>query len=113
MSGVLADFVAALGDIIQTNAVGAILCGGQMLYGIFGGHSISSLHGVDPQVIGEGSLLLAQMCFPTDGLNVNNGHTPLNFLYIVFGTAVAPIVGDSTIDTTGLKAVGDQQVGVL
>jgi hypothetical protein len=32
---------------------------------------------------------------------------------IVFGTAVAPGVEDETIDIDGLKAVGDEQVGLL
>ncbi|KAJ7828752.1 hypothetical protein B0H14DRAFT_3718432 [Mycena olivaceomarginata] len=52
-------------------------------------------------------------CFPNDGLNGNNGHEPLDVLYIVFGTAVAPGVEDETIDIDGLKAVGDEQVGLL
>ncbi|KAJ7314336.1 fungal chitosanase of glycosyl hydrolase group 75-domain-containing protein [Mycena albidolilacea] len=103
-----ADFVAEHGDIIHPNAVGAIICGGKMVYGIFG-----DANGATPQVIGEGSLLLAQTCFPNDGLNGNNGHEPLDVLYIVFGTAVAPGVKDETIDIDGLKAVGDEQVGLL
>ncbi|KAJ7314335.1 fungal chitosanase of glycosyl hydrolase group 75-domain-containing protein [Mycena albidolilacea] len=103
-----ADFVAAHADLIQPNAVGAIVCGGQMVYGIFG-----DTNGATPEVIGEGSLLLAQTCFPEEGLNANNGHTPLDVLYIVFGNAVAPNVADSTIDIAGLKAVGDQQAGLL
>ncbi|KAJ6592441.1 fungal chitosanase of glycosyl hydrolase group 75-domain-containing protein [Mycena capillaripes] len=103
-----ADFVAAHADAIQPNSVGAIICNGQMVYGIFG-----DTNGAAPQVIGEASLLLAQTCFPDEGLNANNGHTPLDVLYIVFGTAVSPNVADSTIDVAGLKQVGDQQVALL
>lgn len=42
-----------------------------MFYGIFG-----DTDGDTPQVIGEASWLLAQTCFPNDGLNGGKGHTP-------------------------------------
>ncbi|KAJ7307928.1 fungal chitosanase of glycosyl hydrolase group 75-domain-containing protein [Mycena albidolilacea] len=92
-----AEFTAAHGDIVEPNAIGAIVCNG----------------GAIPEVIGEASLLLAQTCFPNDGLNANNGHTASDVLYIVFGTTVAPGVGDQTIDIPGLKASGDKLVFTL
>ncbi|KAJ7314334.1 fungal chitosanase of glycosyl hydrolase group 75-domain-containing protein [Mycena albidolilacea] len=103
-----ATFTETHGDIVQPNAVGAILCNGQMLYGIFGDNN-----GATPQVIGEASLLLAETCFPNEGLSANQGHTALDVLYIVFGTRVTPGVGDETIDIPTLKLVGDDQVGLL
>ncbi|KAJ7806620.1 fungal chitosanase of glycosyl hydrolase group 75-domain-containing protein [Mycena leptocephala] len=104
-----ASFFESVGpNIIQPNAVGAILCNGQMLYGIFG-----DTNGATPQVIGEASLLLAQTCFPNENLSANQGHTSLDVLYLVFGTRVTPGVGDSTIDIPTLKSVGDEQVGLL
>jgi chitosanase len=42
-----------------------------MYYGIFGDTDEDS-----PQVIGEASWLMANTCFPGDGLNGNAGHTP-------------------------------------
>lgn len=36
--------------------------------------------GATPEVIGEGSLLLAQACFPKDKISGSNGHDPLDVL---------------------------------
>ncbi|KAJ6577193.1 fungal chitosanase of glycosyl hydrolase group 75-domain-containing protein [Mycena capillaripes] len=103
-----ADLVADHTDSIQPNSAGAIICDGQIFYGIFG-----DTNGATPQVIGEASLLLAQTCFPKDGLNASNGHTPLDVLYIVFGNAVVSNVGDSTISIPDLNKVGEEQVALL
>ncbi|KAJ6616176.1 fungal chitosanase of glycosyl hydrolase group 75-domain-containing protein, partial [Mycena sp. CBHHK59/15] len=53
----------------QPNSLGAIICNGTMFYAIFG-----DTNGGDPEVIGEGSLLLGQTCFPNDAIDGNNGH---------------------------------------
>ncbi|KAJ7659546.1 fungal chitosanase of glycosyl hydrolase group 75-domain-containing protein [Mycena polygramma] len=103
-----ADFLAAHEDTIKPNALGAIICDKQVVYGIFG-----DTNGATPQVIGEGSLLLAQTCFPKEGLSASNGHTPLDVLYIVFGTTVTPNVGDSTISIPDLQKFGDEQIEKL
>ena len=46
-----------------------------MLYGVMG-----DTDGDNPQVIGEASLLMAQTCFPTEGLNGGIGHSALDVL---------------------------------
>ncbi|KAJ7697243.1 fungal chitosanase of glycosyl hydrolase group 75-domain-containing protein, partial [Mycena rosella] len=101
-------FVHQYADIIEPNAVGAIVCNGQMLYGILGDTNAAT-----PEVIGEGSLLLAKTCFLKERLNGRAGHTALDVLYIVFGTRVLPGDEGQTIDIGALKQAGDEQVGVL
>lgn len=54
---------------MEPNALGAIICNGKMFYGVF-----ADSNGDSPQVIGEGSLILAQTCFPDDGMSGANGH---------------------------------------
>jgi Fungal chitosanase of glycosyl hydrolase group 75 len=36
--------------------------------------------GASPQVIGEASILMAQTCFPNEGLSGNMGHVPIDVL---------------------------------
>jgi chitosanase len=43
---------------------------GNIFYGVFG-----DTDGDDPEEIGEASWLMAQACFPSEGLNGGNGHT--------------------------------------
>ncbi|SJL04887.1 uncharacterized protein ARMOST_08258 [Armillaria ostoyae] len=93
---------------IKPNALGAIICDGKMYYGIFG-----DSNGDTPEVIGEASLLLANTCFPKDGLNGGKGHTPLDVLYIVFPSQVPSGVGKNTIDIGALKKLGDEQARLL
>jgi len=93
---------------IQPNALGAVICNGKMYYGIFG-----DSNGDTPEVIGEASLLMAQTCFPGDGLDGGTGHVPLDVVYICFPTEVPSGVGDVTIDIGALKTLGDQQVTLL
>ncbi|KAG7439919.1 uncharacterized protein BT62DRAFT_938503 [Guyanagaster necrorhizus] len=93
---------------IKPNALGAVICDGKMFYGIFG-----DTNGDDPEVIGEASLVLAQTCFPDEGLSGGNGHTPLDVLYIIFGSKVPSGVGKESIDIDALKTLGDEQVQLL
>ncbi|KAK0227562.1 fungal chitosanase of glycosyl hydrolase group 75-domain-containing protein [Armillaria fumosa] len=93
---------------IRPNALGAIICDGKMFYGIFG-----DTNGDDPEVIGEASLVLAQACFPNENLGGDNGHSPLDVLYIIFGSKVPSGVGKETIDIGALKTLGDEQVHLL
>jgi len=95
-------------DKIKANALGAIVCNGKMFYGIFGDEDAD-----DPQVIGEASLLMAQTCFPDDGLDGGTGHSTLDVLYIIFGDQVPDGVGEETIDINALKTLGDQQAKKL
>ncbi|KAJ7878937.1 fungal chitosanase of glycosyl hydrolase group 75-domain-containing protein [Mycena leptocephala] len=107
----------------QPNSLGAIICNGTMFYAIFG-----DTNGGDPEVIGEGSLLLGQTCFPNDAIDGNNGHegrdvackfswVPERYVAdliqdIVFGGEVPDGVQNNTIDTIlmTLKKLGDRQV---
>ncbi|KAA1477017.1 Chitosanase-domain-containing protein [Dentipellis sp. KUC8613] len=93
---------------IKPNSLGAIVCNKKIVYGIYGDQN-----GDDPQVIGEASIVLAQACFPDDKLSGDNGHTPLDVLYIVFGSQVPKGVGKTTIDVDALKTLGDQQTSLL
>ena len=54
---------------IPPNAISAVVCGGQVFYGILG-----DTDGDHPQVIGEVSILLGQTCFPNEHLNGGAGH---------------------------------------
>ncbi|KAK0227820.1 fungal chitosanase of glycosyl hydrolase group 75-domain-containing protein [Armillaria fumosa] len=91
---------------IKPNALGAIICDDKMYYGIFG-----NSNGAKPEVIGEALLLLANMCFPKDGLNrgkakcnsMHEGHEPLDVLYIVFPTKFPSGVGKNAIDIDTLR----------
>jgi chitosanase len=40
----------------------------------------------NPQVIGEASILMAQTCFPDDGLDGGNGHSTVDVLCKLSGT---------------------------
>ncbi|KZV87960.1 hypothetical protein EXIGLDRAFT_837880 [Exidia glandulosa HHB12029] len=93
---------------LKPNAVGAIICNGNMYYGIFGDED-----GDDPEVIGEASLLMAQTCFPNDGLDGGTGHEVVDVEYVIFGTKVPSGVGDQTINIATLKTLGDQQAKLL
>lgn len=60
---------------VPQNALSVVICNQKMYYGIMGDTDADH-----PQVIGEASWLMAQTCFPNEGLNGNNGHTPLDVL---------------------------------
>ena len=62
---------------IPPNAISAVICAGRMFYAIMG-----DTNGADPEVIGEGSILLGQTCFPKEGLNGGKGHSADDVLCI-------------------------------
>jgi len=93
---------------IKPNSLGAMICNGKMVYGIFG-----DTNGGNPQIIGEASILTAQTCFPKDKLDGGRGHTRADVLYILFGNQVPKGVGKQTINVQALKALGDKQVKKL
>ncbi|KAK0210174.1 fungal chitosanase of glycosyl hydrolase group 75-domain-containing protein [Desarmillaria ectypa] len=100
-------FIKAHMDI-KPNALGAIICSGKMYYTIFGdsnGHTL--------EMIGEGSLLLTQMCFPKDGFNGGKAGSLTIHLNIIFLSQVPSGVKKKTIDIGTLKALGDKQVWLL
>ncbi|KAJ6494061.1 fungal chitosanase of glycosyl hydrolase group 75-domain-containing protein [Mycena vitilis] len=94
--------------ILKDNALGAIICGGKMFYGIYGDQDADS-----PEVIGEASILIGQTCFPDGIINGGNGHAENDVAYIVFGDQVPAGVEKSSIDIPALKALGDAQMKLL
>ncbi|KAJ7171129.1 fungal chitosanase of glycosyl hydrolase group 75-domain-containing protein [Mycena filopes] len=95
---------------LKGNDLGAIICNGKMFYAIFG-----DSNGATPQVIGEGSLLLGQACFPDEPISGNYGHGQRDVAYLVFGNKVPTGINMKSpkIDIAALKELGDQQVKLL
>jgi chitosanase len=86
----------------------AVVCGGQMFYGVYGDQN----GGV---VTGEASLSLGKLCFPNEGLSGNMGHGATDILYLAFPGAKAPsgaswTAKDAKTFETSLAAEGDKLV---
>jgi chitosanase len=86
----------------------AIVCGGQMFYGVYGDQN----GGV---VTGEASLSLGKLCFPNEGLSGNMGHGATDVLYLAFPGAKAPsgaswTAKDAKTFEASLAAEGDKLV---
>ncbi|CAG9977411.1 unnamed protein product [Clonostachys byssicola] len=64
-------------------SVMAVVCDDKVFYGVWG-----DTNGFTST--GEASIALAQLCFPNEGLNGNNGHDPNDVLYLGF-------IGDNTV----------------
>ncbi|KAJ5090156.1 hypothetical protein N7532_008840, partial [Penicillium argentinense] len=79
-------------SVLPGNNVGAVICNGNMFYGIYGDSD-----GDDPEVIGEASWLMARTCFPNDDLNGNSGHGAADVTYILFTGS------DSVLPSTALN----------
>jgi chitosanase len=94
--------------------------------------NIVCFSGDTPEVIGEASLLMAQTCFPNEGLDGGTGHNTVDVLCepfvmlllqqlttfgtfpdVVFGQQVPSGVGQHTIDIAALKALGDKETKKL
>jgi chitosanase len=60
---------------LRNNSISAVICAGQMFYGILG-----DTNGDTPEVIGEASWLMGQTCFPNDHLGGGNGHASSDVL---------------------------------
>nr|GAT51646.1 predicted protein [Mycena chlorophos] len=93
--------------MLMDNALGAIICNGKMVYGIYGDQDADS-----PEVIGEASILIAQTCFGST-VNGNSGHAAADVAYIVFGNKVPGGVGKTNIDISALKTLGDVSARAL
>ncbi|KAJ6085115.1 hypothetical protein N7499_004744 [Penicillium canescens] len=94
-------------------SVMAVVCNNQVLYGIWG-----DTNGADST--GEASISLAQMCYPNDGINGNNGHTEDDVLYIGFtgqgavpGSSANWKAGDRDAFEDSIKDLGDKLVSGL
>jgi len=105
------DFYNNHQDEIPPNALSAVICNGQLFYGILG-----DTDGDTPEAIGEASWLMAQTCFPNDDLNGNNGHVPSDVFYAVFtgNSSVALSEDGSTIASfSTLQSMGDSYMASL
>ncbi|KAK7052514.1 endo-chitosanase [Favolaschia claudopus] len=101
-------FTREFKSILKDNALGAIICDSQIVYGIYGDQNADR-----PEVIGEASILIGQTCFPNGQMNGGNGHSKNDVAYIVFGSTVPPGIGRRTIDIQALKEIGDSQMKLL
>ncbi|THD00248.1 hypothetical protein EYZ11_000298 [Aspergillus tanneri] len=73
------DFLSANRDKMPGNNVAAVICNGNMYFGILG-----DSNGDTPLVTGEASWLMARTCFPDDNLDGSKGHVAADVTYIVF-----------------------------
>ncbi|KAF3905008.1 hypothetical protein AA313_de0203215 [Arthrobotrys entomopaga] len=96
---------------IQPLALVAVVCNDQLFYSVWGDTNGCD----DDNFTGEASISLAQMCFPNEGLNGNNGHETHDVLYLAF-TGSDAVVGPSDANweatsasdfQNSLKAFGD------
>ncbi|KAJ7080603.1 fungal chitosanase of glycosyl hydrolase group 75-domain-containing protein [Mycena belliarum] len=101
-------FTVQYKSILKGNALGAIICDGKMLYGIYGDQDADS-----PQLIGEASIVMGQTCFPGTLIDGANGHAENDVAYIVFGSQVPPGISKNNIDLHALKDLGDAQMKLL
>ncbi|KIK52629.1 glycoside hydrolase family 75 protein [Collybiopsis luxurians FD-317 M1] len=91
---------------IKENSLGAIICNNKMYYAIMG-----DTNGDSPEVIGEASWLMAQTCFPNDGLDGAKGHDTSDVTYISFVSLVSSGIDEKspTIDLNTLKSLAIRQ----
>ncbi|KAF2727200.1 fungal chitosanase [Polyplosphaeria fusca] len=95
---------------IKPLSVVAVVCNNQLLYGVWGDVNGGIL-------TGESSVALAQMCFPSEGLDANHGHEGHDVLYLAFegeeavvGKAADWKAKSSKEFEKSLAAVGDKLV---
>jgi chitosanase len=99
---------------LQPLSVMAVVCNNQVFYGVWG-----DTNGF--RSTGEASIALAQLCYPNDGLNGDNGHSENDVLYIGFTSQDAVPgangatwnAGDRHEFQDSLKEIGDKLVASL
>ncbi|XTI83707.1 glycoside hydrolase family 75 protein [Cenococcum geophilum] len=98
---------------IQPLSVVAVVCNGQLIYGVWGDTNGGTS-------TGEASLALGQLCFGDDAVSGDNGHTEHDILYIAFpGDDAVPGSGaDWTAATkedfeSSIQELGDSLVAGL
>ncbi|PWY87547.1 putative fungal chitosanase [Aspergillus heteromorphus CBS 117.55] len=98
---------------MQPLSVMAVVCGGQLYYGVWG-----DMNGGG--VTGEASIALAKLCFPGEGITGDNGHTADDVLYIGFegqnavpGSSADWTATDTQTFEDSIKSLGDQLVAGL
>lgn len=102
------------GGPIEPLSIVAVVCDNKLFYGVFGDTNGED----DDNYTGEASYSLANMCFPKEGLNGDNGHTGHDVLYIAFpGKEAVPGAAGAGWDAKNaqqfqetLKPLGDQLV---
>ncbi|KAJ3479879.1 hypothetical protein NLG97_g8206 [Lecanicillium saksenae] len=93
---------------LSGNNLVAVICNGKLYYGVFG-----DTDGDSPQEIGEASWLMANTCFPGEGLNGGQGHSDADVTYIFF-TGDDSVLPNSAIGKNyltnfqALKNLGDK-----
>ncbi|KAK6332224.1 hypothetical protein TWF696_002945 [Orbilia brochopaga] len=101
----------SLEGTISPLALVAVVCNNKLLYSVWGDTNGCD----DDDFTGEASISLAQMCFPNEGLNGDNGHEPHDVLYLAF-TGSDAVVGPRNANwkaksasdfQKSLKAFGD------
>ncbi|KAJ2980746.1 hypothetical protein NQ176_g2450 [Zarea fungicola] len=95
---------------LEGNNVVAVICNGKLYYGVFG-----DTDGDSPEEIGEASWLMANTCFPGEGLNGGNGHPAADVTYIFFtgSDSVLPssAIGNNYLTNfSALKNLGDSKM---
>ncbi|KAF5680531.1 chitosanase [Fusarium denticulatum] len=99
---------------IKPLSVMAVVCNGQVHYGVWGDTNGGTS-------TGEASISLAELCFPNQGLNGDNGHGEKDVLYIAFkGDEAVPGKNGADWKATNragfsksIKALGDKLVAKL
>jgi len=107
------SFVNKYPKDLPGNNVAAVICNGNMFYGIFG-----DSNGDSPEVIGEASWKMGQACFPDGDISGANGHGAADVTYIAFTgqNAVLPstdMTKNYITQFSQLKSMGDQFVSDL
>jgi len=95
------------------NNVAAVICNGNMFYGVFG-----DSNGDSPEVIGEASWRMGTACFPDGDISGANGHGATDVTYIAFSgkDAVLPstdMTKNYITQFSTLKSMGDSFVSQL
>ncbi|KAJ5190914.1 uncharacterized protein N7498_009899 [Penicillium cinerascens] len=106
-------FATTYQSVLPGNNIGAVICDGNMFYGIYG-----DSNGGTPEVIGEASWLMARTCFPNDDLNGNDGHDGVDVTYILFtgNDAVLPssaLNNNYITNFSTLQSMGDSLMAAL
>nr|POF15535.1 endo-chitosanase [Quercus suber] len=98
---------------MQPLSLMAVVCNNQLFYGVWGDTNGGTS-------TGEASIAMADLCFPNDGLNGNNGHGENDVLYIGFTSdgAAPGSNADWTASNTqdfedSIKSLGDSLVAGL
>jgi len=104
------SFVSQYIKDLPGNNIAAVICNGNMFYGIFG-----DSNGDSPEVIGEASWRMGTACFPDGNISGANGHAGVDVTYIAFSgkDAVLPSADMTTNYITQfstLKSMGDKLV---